>query len=140
MNPLEIKLIVIALCAGCKLIGELWWHNAQRYIMPVIIGIAVSIISQVWWLGIVCLPMIAPIDLGYKFYGTSDSFARGMWLFTICLVAGLGITLLHHVSFLYFVPYCILGGAWGATTRNLSNIIIAPVSGILIGSLIFFVH
>lgn len=137
---IEIKIGVFILSAVLKLIGELWWHNAQRFILPIALGIAVSITSQCWWLGFVILPMIGPLVLGYKDYGPSNGFDRGAWLFAICLVAGLGVTLLQHLPWFFFLPYCLVGGIWGATTRNLWNVIVAPISGFIIGSVIFFIH
>jgi hypothetical protein len=141
MNELLIvKLTVLISCAGLKLLGELSWHNAQRFIMPLIIAVGVSIVCHVWWIGAVCLPMIAPLCMGYKDYGKSDGFDRGMWLFLICLTAGLGLTILHHLAWYFYIPYCLVGGIWGATTRGLWNVIIAPLSGALIGSMIFLLH
>lgn len=137
---IEFKIAVLLACMGCKLIGETVFNVAQRYIMPVVIAIAVSIIAHTWWVGAVCLPMIGPITLGYKDYGSSNGFARGCWLFVICLVAGLGCLLLHHLSLFYYIPWIIFAGVWGATTRNLPNFIIAPITGLIIGSFICFVH
>jgi len=125
--------------AVCKLIGELWWHNAQRFIMPVFYSVAVSLDSHCWWLGLTTLPMIAPLCLGYKTFGPSDGFDRGMWLFLITLTAGLGPTIFHHENIFAYVVICILSGVWGATTRALNNIIISPVSGIIILSHILFI-
>lgn len=140
MELLIVKLIVISLCAGCKLIGELWWHNAQRFIMPVIIAIGVSIVTHTWWLGATCLPMIGVICLGYKDYGPSNGLDRGAWMAVICAVAGLGSLIAGHLAWYYYFPYFVLGGAWGSVTRNWWNVIIAPISGFIIGSIIFLVH
>lgn len=137
---LEIKLIVLVLCGALKLIGELWWHNAQRWILPAVLGIGVSVISQTWWLGILVYPCSALIDLGYKDYGPSNGFDRGCWLFSILVVAGFACVWAQHLSMFFYVPWCVFGGIWGATTRNLWNFIIAPLTGFLIASMIFFVH
>ena len=139
-SHLTVQLIVLSSCAVCKLIGELCWHDAQRYIMPIIIGIGISIVTGVWWLGFCALPTIGPIDLGYKTFGSSDGFNRGMWLFLILAVLGLPFALLHHLSWWFYVPWCIVGGIWGATTRGLWNVLIAPITGLLIGLIIFFVR
>lgn len=140
MTILTIKIAVEILCAVCKLIGELWWHNAQRFIMPVILGIGISIQTHLWWLGLTVLMAIGPICLGYKDFGPSDGFDRGMWLFLIIMSAGLGCLLTGHLAWYLYAPWCIVGGIWGATTRRLLNIVIAPITGLLIGALIWFVH
>ena len=141
---IEIKLAVVILCAICKLVGELWWHNAQRFIMPLILGIGISLVSHVWWLGLTVLPVIGVIVEGYgdkswfkHIFG--DASARGMWLFLICMVVGLGSVITHHLSLWFYIPWCLLGGIWGATTRVLNNKIIAPITGALIGSIIWFI-
>lgn len=140
MPILMIKIIAISICAILKLVGELWWHNAQRWIMPAILGIAVSLITGVWWLGIAVYPCCIPLDLGYKDYGPSDGFDRGAWLAVICAVAALGCVILGHLVWYLYIPYFVSGGIWGGVTRNWWNVIIAPLSGALIGSLVFLIH
>jgi hypothetical protein len=140
MNELlAIKLIVLGSCAALKLCGELFWVEGQRFVIPVILAIGICIVLHSW-VGALVLPMIAPLCMGYKDYGKSDGFDRGMWLFLICLTAGLGLTILHHLAWYFYIPYCLVGGIWGATTRGLWNVIIAPLSGALIGSMIFLLH
>lgn len=137
---IEIKFIVLVICGVLKLIGELWWHNAQRWIMPAVLGMGVSLVSHIWWLGLLVYPCCIALDLGYKDYGPSNGFNRGCWLFVIMAVAGFACTWFHHLSIFFYIPWCIVGGIWGATTRNIWNIIIAPLTGFLIGSMVFFVH
>ena len=40
----------------------------------------------------------------------------------------------------FYIPYFVLAGIWGGVTRNWWNVIIAPISGLIIGSLVFLVH
>lgn len=138
--PFVIKLAVDLACAGLKNIGELFWHDAQRYILPIIYSLAVSVQSHCLWLGLTTLPMILPIDMGYKVYGSSDGFDRGMWLFMACVAAGLGPSLTGHLSWFAYVSICIFSGVWGATTRRFWNVLISPISGWIIGSFIWFIH
>lgn len=135
----QIKVFILIFCAVMKLIGELWWHNSQRFIMPFVYSIAVSIVSGVWWLGFTTIPSIGPITLGYKDYGPSDGFDRGCWLFMIALCMSIGPALTGHLSWFALVPYCVLCGIWGGVARRWWNIIIAPISGALLGSIIFFI-
>lgn len=141
----EIHLIVVAICAGCKLIGELWWHNAQRFIMPLILAADIYYSTHIWWLGLSTLLVIADITQGYgpkswMYKYLSDAGARGMWLFLAALLVGIGPAISGHLSLLIYVPYCILAGVLGATTRNLWNIVIAPIVGSWLGLIVFFVH
>lgn len=137
---LPLKLIVISICAVCKLIGELSWHNAQRYVMPLIFSIAVSTVSHVWWLGFTTLPMIAGLVEGYKVYGESDGFDRAMWLMVIAILMGIGPCIAGHLSWYVYAPYCVLCAIWGGVTRKWLNLVIAPISGALLGSIILFIH
>lgn len=145
MPTWEINLIVIILCAGCKLIGELWWHNAQRFIMPLILAADIFYSTHVWYLGLSTLLVIADITQGYgpkswmyKLLG--DAGARGMWLFLAAFLIGIGPFLTHHLSWFIYIPYCILAGILGATTRNLWNVIIAPIAGAWLGLIVFIVR
>lgn len=137
---IEIKIAVIILCAACKIIGELWYHNAQRFIMPLILAIGICIVLHSFWLGFLVLPMIAPLLMGYSVYGPSDGFDRAVWLLLICLVEGLGLSVLHHISWFIYVPWVVVAAAWGGVTRSWWNVIIAPISGLIIGAIIFMVH
>jgi hypothetical protein len=137
---LTVQLIVLSSCAACKLIGELFYHNAQRFIMPIILAIGICIVLHSFYLGFLVLPMIAPLCMGYNDYGPSDGFDRAVWLLLICVAAGIGLALTGHLSWWLYVPWCILGAVWGGVTRMWWNVIIAPISGAYIGLLIFLVH
>lgn len=141
----EINLAVLILCAVCKFVGELWWHNAQRFIMPLIIAGDIYYSTHIWYLGLSTLLVIADITQGYgpkswlyKLLG--DAGARGMWLFMAAVFIGIGPCLTHHLSWAVYTPYCVLAGVLGATTRNLWNKIIAPITGAWLASITFFIH
>lgn len=129
-----------AIGAVLKLVGEKWWHNAQRFILPPIYSAAVSFESGCLWLGLTTLPMIAPLCLGYKDYGPSNGFDRGAWLFMICVAAGLAPVLLGYLSWFFFVPWCIGAGIMGGVMRNMNNVIAAPISGAYIMLPIWFIQ
>lgn len=137
---MEIKIAVIVLCAVLKLVGEIWWHNAQRWILPAVLGLGVSLITGIWWLGILVYPCCVPIDLGYTDYGPSNGFDRGAWLAVICAVAGIAAIIFGHLAWYYYLGYIVTGGVWGGVTRNWLNFVIAPISGAIIGCLILCIH
>lgn len=137
---LLVKIIVEILCAICKVIGEKWQHNFQRFILPVIYSVGVSYVSSTWWLGLTTLPMIGAICLGYKDYGKDDAVARALWLFVICVIAGLVPTITGHLSWFIYIPYIIIAGFIGTLTRNINNWIEAPICGLWIGFPIWFLH
>ena len=140
MEFLIVKITVVSLCAICKVIGELWQHNLQRFVMPLILAIGICIVLHSFWIGFLVLPMIAPLCMGYSVYGKSDGFDRAVWLLIICLAEGIGLAVLHHLSWFIFIPWVIIAAVWGGVTRLWWNVIIAPISGALIGAIIFFVR
>ncbi len=140
-----ISLIIVALCSFCKFIGEIYWHNSQRFIMPLLIVFGISYNSGVWWLGIPSLLMIADIIEGYgqkswlkKYLG--DAGAQGMWMFMACVLAGLFSVCLGYVSLWLYIPWCILAGVLGATTRALNNKFWSWIKGAWIGLIVLFIH
>lgn len=142
---LTIQLTVIALCAGLKFIGEAFWHNAQRFIMPLVLAAGISYCSHTWWLGLGALLVIADITQGYgpkswlyKWLG--DAGARGMWLFMAAVLIGIVPCLTHHLMPFIYVLWAIGAGILGATTRNLWNVIIAPITGAWLGLIVFMVR
>lgn len=142
---IEIKFIIIALCAFLKFIGEIFWHDAQRFIMPLIIGVGISFISQTWWLGFTSLIMIVALVEGYGsnsplYKSLGDASARGMWLFLVCVFTGLGAFIFHHLSWYFYIPYTIIGGVLGSTLRNLNNEITSWISGAWIGVIVLLIH
>ena len=135
-----VKGTTVVLGALLKWIGEKWWHNAQRYILPVIYSLAVSFVSHTWWLGLTTLPMIGALVLGYKDYGKNDAVARALWLFVICVLAGFGPCVTGHLWWFVYVPYCIMAGFIGTLVRNINNNIGAPINGLWIVLPILFIR
>lgn len=129
MNIILIKIIVTVLGALLKFEAETVWHNAQRFILPIIYSVAVSYLSNNWWLGLTTLPMMVPFSFGYKRYGSKDSVARALWLFVICVVTGLGPTIFGYMPIWVYGIYIVVAGFVGTLTRNIDNRIEAPVCG-----------
>lgn len=140
MLLIAVRISVIISGIILKTIGEKWWHDAQRFMLPVIYSIGISYASQCWWLGLTTLPMIGAIVLGYKDYGKNDSVARALWLFVICVISGLAPTILGHISWFVYIPYIIMAGFIGTWTRNINNWIGAPINGFWITLPIIFVR
>ena len=84
--------------------------------------------------------MIAPIDLGYKDYGSNDAVARALWLFVICVVGSFSLAWLGYISWGFEVPFLIASGWVGTLDRNISNWIGAPLNGLTIALPILALH
>lgn len=135
-----LKIAIFLSCGILKYLGELYQHNYQRWVLPGVLGLGVGFVTGIWWLGILTYPCCIFIDLAYRDYGPSDGFDHGAWLFIILVSAGLAVTIARHDLWWAYCIWCVLGGVWGATTRQLNNKIIAPITGLLIGTLIWLVH
>jgi hypothetical protein len=58
----------------------------------------------------------------------------------IIIAEGLGSALTGHLSWFLYVPWVILSAVWGGVTRSWLNLIIAPISGLIIGAMILIIH
>ena len=144
---LLINLLISISCALCKWIGERFWHDAERFIIPPILVFGIWYHTHIWWLGLPSLLMIGDLVEGYgvnswmrKLLG--DSGAQGMWMFGACFLAGIipqcTGRLPWHWGF--FMGWCVLAGVIGATLRGEDNNWVAPLKGIWMSMLIWFIH
>ena len=140
MKHIIIAIAVTALCALLKWIAERWWHNAQRFILPVLIGGALYLDLHHPLVSVTPLLSIAVIVLGYSVYGSSDFWDRFFWLMDGEALIWIGCLVLNHLSWEAYIPAVIVCGLWGAFTRKGNNNWVAPLSGLLWGIVYFFVH
>lgn len=147
MLLLLLKISIDLFCGFCKYIGELYFHDVERYIIPPMIVLGIYLDTHIWWLGIPSLLMIGDLVEGYgvnswmcKLLG--DAGAQGMWMFGACFLAGIAPLLTNHLiwDWKFFVGWCVLAGVMGATTRNLNNKVVSGFKGIWMGLIIFFVR
>jgi hypothetical protein len=134
---LLIKLIIDGVCGTLNALGG--WHILfmRRYIMPCVIGVAVSYFSHTWWLGLCCLPAMGTLSLGY--FGGKNS-GRGLWLFLQAIALSSGCFFLHHLAWYAYVPYIIISGLLGGIYKNWMQIFGDLIAGIYLASFIFFIY
>lgn len=137
MNILIIKILVDLICGALNSWGGFSWHNARRFIMPVVIGIAVSFITHIWWTGIMVLPVMGTLCLGY--FG-GKNWGRALWLFLQAVVIGLGLTLTGHLAWYVYIPYIIGAGVLGGFYKNWQQVWGDMVAGTYLGSIVYFIH
>lgn len=136
------KIIVDILCGVLNAIGGYCWHNARRYIMPVLLGGEVGLIAwqnkkKDWWAGLLVIPVIGTLCLGY-FSGAN--WGRGLWLFLQAFVIGIGLTITGHLLFYIFIPYAIGAGILGGIYKNWQQILGDFIAGTYLGLIVFFVR
>ena len=135
----SIKIAVELIGAVCKLVGELWWHNAQRFILPVLIGLAIYLDFHYKLCALTPLLSIGVIVLGYTKYGMTDFWDRFFWLMDGEALIWLGCLVLNHLAWFVYVPAVVICGLWGGLTRKGNNNWVAPISGLLWGITYFFI-
>lgn len=140
-----LKLLIIIICAVLNVIGGYSWHNARRFIMPIIISVTVSISVHLWWLGLTCLPAIAPICLGYgeksllwKYF--NDALARFVWMALVSIFLCIGAVLTGHLIWYMALIYIIFNGIIGTTLRKINQLFGDAIFGISLSSIVFIVH
>ncbi len=140
-----IKFIVDAVCAVLNLIGGYCWHNARRYIMPIVLSCAVSFITQTWWLGITILPTMGLLSIGYgeksilrRIFG--DAWARFVWMLLCCVGFSLGPLIAGHIFLYLFIGYILGAGILGITLRKIDEIVGDLIFGAWFGLIVFLVR
>ena len=136
------KIIVDLLCGVLNAIGGYCWHNARRYIMPILLGGEAGLIiwekkKKDWWAGLLILPVIGTLCLGYF---SGKNWGRGLWLFLQTLVIGLGLTITGHIFWFIYIPYIVLAGVLGGIYKNWNQILGDAIAGVYLGSILFFIH
>lgn len=140
MKHIIISVAIVFLCAALKWVSERWWHNAQRYILPCVIGAAIFLDFHYRLCAITPLISIGVIVLGYKFYGSSDFWDRFLWLMDCEVFLWLGCCVLNHLDWRFYLPAIAISGLWGALTRKGNNNWVAPISGAILGVIYFLLH
>lgn len=135
---IELKLAIMVICGFLNSWGGYSFHNARRYFMPLVLAISVSYVTHILWLGLVIIPVIGTLILGYKRFG-SGNFSRAMWLFLQFSVCGIGLLLTGHLNWYFYIPYCILGGALGGTLVNVYQPIGDFIEGLFLGSIVILI-
>lgn len=140
MKHILFAIGITLICALLKWVGERFNHNAQRYVMPVIVGLAIYIDLHYKLCAVTPLLAIAVIVLGYKFYGKSDFWDRFLWLMDCEVFLWLGCAVLAHLDWRVYLVAIAVSGVWGAITRACNNNWVAPLSGAILGIVYYFVH
>lgn len=131
---------IALLCGLLKWIAETRWHNAQRFIIPVLVGAAIFLDFHYRLCAFTPLLAIGVIVLGYKVYGSSDFWDRFLWLMDAEVFLWLGCVVLKHLDWRIYLVAIGICGVWGGISRKWNNNWVAPISGILWGITYSFLY
>lgn len=130
-----IKLAILLLCAYLNWQGgynTLW---CRRFLMPFILAVSCGFFSQWWWaIPAIFIPMAITLSLHNQ--------NRGVWCSIVALSASFALLVTGHLAWYWFIVYCggnFLIGWVGNNKLKLPQVIIDPLTGGAIGSLVFFV-
>lgn len=118
-------------------LGGYHWLFARRFILPFALGVVMSIITGTWWLGLTILPAMVTLSLGYFGQG---NFGRALWLVLQAFTMGFGCLITHHLAWYVYLPYLAGAGLLGGLYRNWKQPVGDLVTGLWLGSMVFFVH
>lgn len=136
----ELQLGTIIACACLFAWGGYSFLAARRFILPCVLGVAVSSISGVWWLGLTVLPVMVTLSLAYKHFGMGN-LGRAIWLMLQAVVIGLGPHLTHHLELYFYIPYFVIAAVLAGFLNNRVNQIIGDLAfGGWLAFVVFLIH
>lgn len=136
---IELKISCIILCGVLNSLGGYCALYCRRFIMPFVIALTVSILTHIFWLGLIVLPSILTLSFGYKRFG-SGNFSRALWLVVQGFALGIGLTLTHHLSLFLFLPYILTLGVLGGTLVRVWQPLGDLIEGCFLGIIVCLIH
>ena len=139
-----IKLAILLISSVCFWIGGRWWHNARRFVMPLILGIYFAIHCKWWLILAIFFPAVGMLCLGYgdksplrHIFG--DGWGRGVWEILVALALSLGLLVGHFLAWWLFIPYLALNFTLENALKKLPQDLGDPLIGLGFGSLVFLI-
>ena len=134
-----LQLITVILAGVLNSWGGHSFLPARRFIMPVLLGVVASICCHTWWVGLMILPVMGTLCLGYSDFGTGN-FARACWLCLQASIICFGVTVTGHLGWYFAIPYIVFAGVLGGLYKNWQQIWGDLIAGMWLGSFILFVR
>lgn len=130
------KFILVAIAGIIDAMGGYRFLWARRYLMPFLIGVGISVATQMWWTGFLVLPALGTLCIGYS---GGKWLIRGLWMALQAFAIGLGLFLAHFIAWYFYVPYILISGILGATLYNIDQVVGDFIFGSFLASIVFMV-
>ena len=139
-----INLITCLICGCLFSWGGYNWHNARRFMFPLVIAIvcAFNIHS---YLGLLPLSSIPFLCLGYgekspirHIFG--DVWGRAIWAGLVSISISVGLLVIGHLAWYLFIPYIVLCSLLESSLRNINQVLSDFVFGLAFASIVFLIH
>lgn len=137
------EVLFVLICGLLKWVGERLAHDAQRYVLPLV---CCGMLYLKWgWAHpiIMFTPLLAigVLVLGYKIYGRYDFWDRFFWLLNVEIFLWLGCLCSKHIHPLWvYLILLAVSALWGGFLRKPNNNWVAPITGAILGAIIFFIY
>lgn len=139
-----LKLIVMAVCAGLFFIGGWKWHNARRFIMPVVLVVSTALFIH----HAIALTML--VSMGFLTIGYGDNaplrhcfgngWGRGIWGLLVALSLSVGLFVSGHIVWYFLIPYLAVNFTFENALKDIPQCIGDPIIGLGFSSIILLVH
>lgn len=142
---IAIKIFVMFICAVLFWWGGYSWHNARRFIMPVILTVSALLLTHFDWWTLTMLATIGVFCLGYgdksplrHIFG--PGWGRGVWGLLAGLTLSLGLFLTGQVAVGWFVIYLGMSFTLENALKNINQKIGDPLIGIGFASILIVIR
>lgn len=132
-----MQFITVIACGLLNAWGGYSWHNARRFLMPCLLAVNASICSHTWWIGILLLPTMGTLCLGY--FGSGNA-GRACWIVLQAFMLSIGLFLTGHVAWYFFIPYVIGSGILGGLYKNWYQPLGDMITGSYLGLIILCIR
>jgi hypothetical protein len=139
-----VKIIVIIIAAALYWWGGYSWHNARRFILPLLLAGASCWFSHSFWaITMIVSSPILTIGYGDKsilkhIFG--DAWARFVYLSLSALFLSAWMIFALHTNILLILGYIGLCGTLGITLRKINDLIGDFLFGIALALIVFIVR
>lgn len=141
---IELKIFIMFICAGLFFWGGFSWHNARRFIMPLVLAIAGWFISKDAW----SLTMLSTSGFFCLGYGDKSPFrhifgngwGRGVWGLLASIGLSLGLFLTGHIYVYWMVLYLVSNFCLENFLKNLNQKIGDPLIGLGFSCVLLLIH
>lgn len=140
-----LKLIVMAICSILFWWGGYNFHNARRFILPIVLTSFCIFLTNWDWRLLFMLSVIGAFCLGYgeksplrHVFG--DGWGRGIWGILVAICLSLPLFLTHHLLIYFFLPYLALNFTLENALKKLPQWLGDPIIGLGFSLILLLIH
>jgi hypothetical protein len=138
-----MKIVIMLICGALFFWGGYSWHNARRFIMPLVLAIFCAIYTQCW-LELTMFFSAIFLSLGYGINSPlrhifGNGWGRGVWGILVGLALSLSLLLTGHLAWYFFLGYLTLSFTLENALKNLPQSLGDPIIGCGFATIVFLI-